>query len=158
MQSSQEYRTSEMENRAMRTTNTLFEKIINRLPYAVLASAAIIVGATAAVTSGDKPKVERDAATPNVKLVVDDRPVSRDGRFGTSFAPVVKKVAPSVVKVTTSTKVKQASIQEFPGFDIPSSGAFSATTSTSGFRGASRTCPTSTALARASSSPRTATS
>jgi len=103
----------------MRATNTLFEKIINRLPYAVLASAALVVAATAAVT-GNSSKVERDDAQPaTVKLVVDDSPVSRDGKFGISFAPVVKKVAPSVVKVTTSTKVKQTSMQDFPGFDNP---------------------------------------
>ena len=103
----------------MRATNTLFDKLINRLPYVVLAGAAIIVGATAAVTSGNDPKAERDDKAPAIKLVVDDRPVSRDGKFGTSFAPIVKKVAPSVVKVTTSTKARQASIQEFPGFDNP---------------------------------------
>ena len=103
----------------MRATNTLFNKIINRLPYAVLASAALVVAATAAVT-GSGSKVERGDAQPaTVKLVVDDSPVSRDGKFGTSFAPVVKKVAPSVVKVTTSTKVKQPSMQDFPGFDNP---------------------------------------
>ena len=54
-----------------------------------------------------------------VKLVVDERPVTRDVRLGTSFSPIVKKVAPSVVKVTTSTKVKQASMQDFPGSDNP---------------------------------------
>ena len=103
----------------MRATSRLFDKIINRLPYAVLASAALVVATTAAVT-GNGSKVERDDAQPaTVKLVVDDSPVSRDGKFGVSFAPVVKKVAPSVVKVTTSTKVKQASMQDFPGFDNP---------------------------------------
>jgi serine protease Do len=50
---------------------------------------------------------------------VDDKPVTRDVKLGTSFSPIVKKVAPSVVKVTTLTKVRQPAYQEFPGFDHP---------------------------------------
>src|SRR5262245_34339010 len=102
------------ENRVM---NTLFEKAINRLPYLVLGGALLIVGATAAITSKNDA---RDEAKPaDIKLVVDDRPVTRDVKLGTSFAPIVKKVAPSVVKVTTSTKAKQASLPDMPGFDNP---------------------------------------
>jgi serine protease Do len=34
-----------------------------------------------------------------IGLIVDDRPLAHDVKLGTSFAPIVKKVAPSVVKV-----------------------------------------------------------
>jgi serine protease Do len=96
------------------------DRIFRRLPL-MLGAALMITLATAAVTSNDKSKDSSEPqthATP-IKLVVDERPVTRDVKLGTSFSPIVKKVAPSVVKVTTSTKVKQASHPEFPGFDNP---------------------------------------
>ena len=90
--------------------------MMSRFPHLMIGSGLLVLG-TAAVTS--KSESEKEPARPAaMKLVVDDRPVSRDPKLGTSFAPVVKKVAPSVVKVTTSTKVKQPS-GPFPGFDDP---------------------------------------
>ena len=96
------------------------DTIIRRLPL-VLGAALLVTVGTAAVTSGGRSKDEskQEAKPTPVKLVVDERPVTRDVRLGTSFSPIVKKVAPSVVKVTTSIKVKQASMQELPGFDNP---------------------------------------
>ncbi len=40
------------------------------------------------------------------RLEVNDSPVTRDGKFTASFAPVVKKVTPSVVKVFVTAKVR----------------------------------------------------
>jgi serine protease Do len=91
---------------------TPFKIIADRLPYFVLGGALLVAGATAAVTSKSDPKEEIKVTA--VKLAVDERPVTREGKFGVSFAPVVKKVAPSVVKITTSTKVKQTAMPEFP--------------------------------------------
>ena len=51
-----------------------------------------------------------------VRLSVNEQPVGRDGKGVTSFAPVVKKVAPSVVKITVSMKAKN-----MPNADLPSS-------------------------------------
>ena len=96
--------------------NALLKTSLRRLPYLVLGGTLLVAGATAAVTKGES-KTETKP-TP-IKLVVDERPVSRDVRLGTSFSPIVKKVAPSVVKVTTSARPKQASMQEMPGFDNP---------------------------------------
>src|SRR5215218_7310423 len=45
-----------------------------------------------------------------VKLTVSDKPVSRENGI-TSFAPVVKRVAPSVAKVYVSSTVKNVSQQ-----------------------------------------------
>src|SRR5262245_17288269 len=80
----------ETENRVMRTP---FKMIVDRFPYFVLGGALLVAAATAAVTekgnSKDEPK------TTPIKLAVDERPVTREGKFGLSFAPVVKKVVPS---------------------------------------------------------------
>jgi serine protease Do len=95
-------------------------KILRPLPLA-LGAALLVTAATAAVTSSNPSKdgAKQEPKPTPVKLVVDERPVTRDVKLGTSFAPVVKKVAPSVVKVTTSTKAKATSLPEFPGFDHP---------------------------------------
>lgn len=94
------------------------DKITRRLPI-VLGAALLVTVATAAITSGNKPKDDAPPKSTPVKLVVDDKPVTRDVKLGTSFSPIVKKVAPSVVKVTTSTKVRVPAYQEIPGFDNP---------------------------------------
>ncbi|MBK7998884.1 MAG: DegQ family serine endoprotease [Verrucomicrobia bacterium] len=86
------------------------------MPYLVLGAALLVAGASAAVSKDDS---KSEAKVTPVKLVVDDKPVTRDVKLGTSFSPIVKKVAPSVVMVTTSAKPKQAAMQEFPGFDNP---------------------------------------
>jgi serine protease Do len=52
-----------------------------------------------------------------VSLNVDDRPISRETVGRTSFAPVVKKVAPGVVKVFTTTKVHNTSFNGAPDMD-----------------------------------------
>jgi serine protease Do len=51
-----------------------------------------------------------------VRLVVDEAPVNRDGRFVTSFAPVIKQAGPSVVSVFTTTRIQQPRV---PFFDDP---------------------------------------
>ena len=96
--------------------NALLKTTIRRMPYLVLGGTLLVAGATAAVDKGD---AKSGATVTPVKLVVDDKPVTRDVKLGTSFSPIVKKVAPSVVMVTTSAKPKQATMQEFPGFDNP---------------------------------------
>jgi serine protease Do len=52
----------------------------------------------------------KDAKPAPVKLTVDDKPVSRENGI-TSFAPVVKRVSPSVAKVYVSSTVKNVSQQ-----------------------------------------------
>ena len=48
---------------------------------------------------------------------VDERPLARDLSGHASFAPVVKKVSPGVVKVFTTTKVHQTAYSGQPGMD-----------------------------------------
>ncbi len=65
------------------------------------------------VHASDVPKV-----TP-VTLSVNETPIPRDGAFTTSFAPVVKRVAESVVKIeiVTKSKTMQAPQSPFGGDD-----------------------------------------
>ena len=74
----------------------------------------IVAGSTMAVNRLSQAKEQPDGAA--IRLVVDNAPVQRDGKAVMSFAPVVKHVAPSVVKVFTTTKGKQ---QRMPFFDDP---------------------------------------
>ena len=53
------------------------------------------------------------------KIVVDDAEVPRDGRFTTSFAPVIKKAAPSVVNIFTTKTVTQRDLSTHPFFNDP---------------------------------------
>ncbi|MEW6160832.1 MAG: DegQ family serine endoprotease [Verrucomicrobiota bacterium] len=86
---------------------------------ALLGVAAFLVASSVAFSKLGEAKKE-PRFTP-VKLEVNDDPIQRDGRFTTSFSPVVKKVAPSVVKVFTTTKPKRVSGPSMPGwpFDDP---------------------------------------
>src|ERR1700733_14321905 len=43
-------------------------------------------------------------------LVVDNRPLANDVKLSTSFAPVVKKVVPSVVKVEVNIPGKETDV------------------------------------------------
>src|SRR6267154_6255978 len=81
---------------------------------------ALFAGALAAGISGlawmhPSQATEATAAVVPVRLSVNERPVARDGKAVTSFAPVIKKVAPSVVKVFVTTKGRN-----IPGMDAPS--------------------------------------
>src|SRR5687767_5672344 len=91
-----------------------------RLPFkarlALLGGATLMIGSTLAFS---RLAENVDAKAP-VRLVVDEAPVKRDGRFTTSFAPVIKKVSPAVVNVFTTTAPRQNTSQpRNPFFDDP---------------------------------------
>src|SRR5579862_8718957 len=78
---------------------------------AVFLGGAIVVAASSMalvrlVHASDAPKA------PQVALSVNESPLQRNGNFTTSFAPVVKQVAPSVVEVQVSTKSKVVPMPE----------------------------------------------
>jgi serine protease Do len=89
-------------------------KVSSWMRAALLGGALIAAGSSIAFNrlsqANESPKPAR------VRLVVDEAPVRRDSKPVMSFAPVVKQVAPSVVKVFTTTKVKQ---QRMPFFNDP---------------------------------------
>src|SRR6266436_5912891 len=41
------------------------------------------------------------------RVTIQDAPLSRDVKAGTSFAPVIKKVAPSVVNISSSMTIHE---------------------------------------------------
>lgn len=80
---------------------------------------AIIVGgavAISAVAFTQKPGNAEKQNLPLPKVTVDDRPLNRQVGQN-SYAPVVKKVSPGVVKIFTSARVQNTAYQGNPGMD-----------------------------------------
>ena len=88
-------------------TPSPLQRWLGRLPQAALGGALLLAGAVAVIgasgakdkakdTDKDKDPTVAVASAAPVQVSLDTRPVNRDQRLGTSFAPVVKKVAPSV--------------------------------------------------------------
>jgi len=74
---------------------------------ASMALGGVLALAVSAIAFTQKPKADSIAIPP-----VDETPITRELGGHASFAPVVKKVAPGVVKVFTSTKTHPASFNE----------------------------------------------
>jgi len=65
------------------------------------------------------PSYAKSERTPP-KISFDDSPIERgSGKFTTSFAPVIKKAAPSVVTIFASRTIKQRETRGHPLFDNP---------------------------------------
>lgn len=64
------------------------------------------------------PSYAKSERTPP-KIVVDDSSLERDGKFTTSFAPIIKKAAPSVVTIFATRTLKQRDAQNNPFFNNP---------------------------------------
>ncbi len=77
---------------------------------AVLAGAAVILSVSHFTSWG------REGGAPIFNL--SSTPINRDARLGTSFAPIVKKVAPSVVNIYSTRFVKERPMRN-PMFDDP---------------------------------------
>jgi serine protease Do len=75
---------------------------------ALLGGTALLAVTALAFTPRAHAKDNSQAAP--VRLEVNDSPVARDGKSTTSFAPVVKKVSPSVVKVFVTAKAKSTAL------------------------------------------------
>ncbi|MCL5097969.1 MAG: DegQ family serine endoprotease [Candidatus Omnitrophica bacterium] len=61
----------------------------------------------------DWPHVSKVAVETKVPVAIDKTPLARTTHFVTSFAPVVKKAAPSVVNISTTRLVKQKPAMDF---------------------------------------------
>jgi serine protease Do len=85
----------------------IFRNPSNRLTAIALSSALAL--AASAVAFSQKPKAEKYEAPP-----VDETPISREVGSHASFAPVVKKVTPGVVKVFTTTKAHNTAYNGAP--------------------------------------------
>jgi len=69
--------------------------------------AALAIGLSGLAFSKLDQAAEGTAKVTPVQVTVDSKPIARQGATVTSFAPVVKKVTPSVAQVTVSTKPKK---------------------------------------------------
>ena len=96
----------------MNSDTTFFNRRKGLWAAGALALAGAFAAGAQSASSETKPAVE-------VKR--DAQPVNRGPLETGSFSNVVKRVAPSVVKITTSTKARKvaANANQFPGFDNP---------------------------------------
>lgn len=87
---------------------------INRGRAALLALAVVGAGSIAWFTTAVN-------ANPSVTVKVDDKPLSSvNSPLGASYAPIVKRVAPSVVKVLVTERAKNVPASDIaPFFDTP---------------------------------------
>src|SRR5437899_119876 len=85
----------------------IFQNVSNRIAAVALGGAVVLAGSALAFTQ--KPKAENFNAPP-----LDERPIARDAGSHASFAPVVKKVAPAVVKVFTTTRIHNTGFNGMP--------------------------------------------
>src|SRR5437660_3710349 len=85
----------------------IFRTMSNRAAAVALGGAVAIAGSALAFTQ--KPKADQFSPPP-----VDEKPLSREVGEHSSFAPVVKKVAPGVVKVFTTTKLHNTAFNGAP--------------------------------------------
>src|SRR6266481_5745055 len=86
----------------------IFQNVSNRVAVVTLGGALVLAGS--ALAFSQKPKPEQFNAPP-----VDERPLPREVGGHSSFSPVVKKVAPGVVKVFTTTKLHNTAFNGPPG-------------------------------------------
>ena len=81
---------------------------------AVIVSGALLAGGIAVVATvhaGEQSSAKAKA----ISLIVDDRPLPTDLKLNSSVAPIVKKVAPSVVKIEIKIGPKESPIgNQFP--------------------------------------------
>ncbi len=91
----------------------ILNQVSNRVSALVLGGAVVVAGTALAFTQ----KSQADSHNAPVKVEVDERPVAREAAGRTSFAPVVKKVGPGVVKVFTTTKAREMSFNGPPEMD-----------------------------------------
>jgi serine protease Do len=100
---------------ATKTMTSISIFLSKRLPTLALGGALILAGTALAFTQ--KPATKSDSPTTTSTPALDERPVARDTAGRASFAPVIQKVSPGVVKVFTVTKAHKTGFsggQEMP--------------------------------------------
>lgn len=89
-------------------------------PIPVVACAALLAGSVVAFEQ--KPVTKPDGAGKKVEIPIDEAAVQRPAGPYSSFAPIIKKVAPAVVKVVSTQKADKLSDrdnQDIPGLGDP---------------------------------------
>jgi serine protease Do len=95
----------------------ILDQLSIRLLVLALGGMALVAGSALAVSHSETSKTKAAAATANVP--VDESPVPRTAGPYTSFAPIVKKVAPGVVKIVVTSKASNIAVPEGFGFNDP---------------------------------------
>ena len=80
---------------------------------------AAVLGAGAQFAFQSVRATDEKAARPSIQLHVDQAPVNREAKTTTSFAPVVKRVSPAVVRVDITGKAKEVEMGDMSPFDNP---------------------------------------
>lgn len=102
--------------------------LCNSMRFALITTMTVAI--LASVATGWMKGDRRAGAHPEPTLKIDNQPLKREGSTTVSFAPVIQRVAPSVVKVFTSTEAKPNASRrgsgleqffgdQFRGFEIP---------------------------------------
>ena len=99
------YLEARTQKHAQRLMSEFLRKLSNRTTALFLGGALVLAGLTLAFTE----KSKADAARPVPKIALDERPIAREAGGHTSFAPVVKKVNPGVVKISVTIKAHNMS-------------------------------------------------
>ena len=86
-----------------------------RLAVYSLAGAVVLAGSALVLAQSAKPKVN----PADLNVPVDKTAVPRDTLPRGSYAPVVDKVAPAVVKIETTATLQHTASEEFPGSSDP---------------------------------------
>ena len=81
----------------------------------LLAAGLALAGSAVAFNLHAKDKTDR----PPVNIQMDESAVNRDTLPRGSYANVIKKVSPAVVKIVTTTRIEANNAQQMPGFDDP---------------------------------------
>ncbi len=79
---------------------------------------ALVLGGTA-VAFTQKSADETKARHPAVTVPLDERPIARDTLPQGSYAPIVKKVTPAVVKIVTTITLQNTAAPQMPFFNDP---------------------------------------
>jgi len=95
----------------------ILEQLRKRMPVVVLTSAMALAGT--ALGFGIKTAEGTSSKSAPVNVPMDQTPVPRDTLPRGSFAPIVKKVAPGVVKIETTSTMNNSSIPQNPGLEDP---------------------------------------
>lgn len=95
----------------------ILEQLRKRMPVVVLTSAMALAGT--ALGFSIKAAEGNSSKSAPVNVPVDQTPVPRDTLPRGSFAPIVKQVAPGVVKITTTSANNNSAFQQSPGLEDP---------------------------------------
>jgi serine protease Do len=102
-------------NKTIMIMKKISKTLSNRLSALAIAGAMVAAGSGLAVNLGSEAK----SKTPRITVPLDETAVPRDGLLRGSFAPIVQKVVPGVVKIETTSTIRNTVMQETPGMDDP---------------------------------------